>query len=135
MKLKITETRTRQPRRRLEAELEQQCTDFLALDGWRSLKTDPPQLRGLGVIEKGIPDRLYIRYHEMPHREIDPLADVLWIEFKAPSGRVSQAQSDWHMAERARGALVWVARENFGASCEEFIAFYRASGLLRRKGL
>ncbi len=61
---------TRQNQRRLpdklfapkEREIEGKCTQLLGYDGWRHIVTDPPHLRGLGVSEKGIPDRLYIRY-------------------------------------------------------------------------
>ncbi len=45
-----------------EAQIQQAADDFLALDGWRKIVTDPPHMRGLGVSEKGIADRLYLRY-------------------------------------------------------------------------
>jgi hypothetical protein len=101
-----------------EAQTEQQCSDFLALDGWRSLKTDPvrDRSRGKGFGELGMADRLYIRYgesgivpetdlHGRAFRMIRAGAQVLWIE--------------------------WKTRTDF----DEFAQWYRGSGLLRRKGL
>ncbi len=128
----------RKPRRRLEAELEGQGSDFLALDGWRSIKTDPPQLRGLGVLEKGMADRLYIRYgyyQNLQQTYRSNVCETLWIEWKSKTGVHGVKQIEWRTAERARGALVWVAKEDFPADYDSFVAFYRASGLLRRVGL
>ena len=102
--------------------------------------------------EKGIPDRLYIRY--LPPAKISrcprpddvkACAEVLWIEWKrAPGGSGKRAlftaaekkkirQQAWIAAERARGALVLLAGVDFEASIEGFQKFYRASGLCRRK--
>jgi hypothetical protein len=131
-----------------EAHIQQAGDDLLALDGWRKIVTDPPQLRGLGVSEKGIPDRLYMRYKPNPYerhhdREVpggfggwDPVvpcqAEALWIEWKRKGGKAALHQKAWHQAERARGALVWVSGEDFPATIEGFEAHYLASGLNRR---
>lgn len=134
----------KKPRKRPEAELQKQADDFLGWDGWRALVTDPPRLRGLGVIEKGIPDRLYLRYqneipglvHKLPrHAAILARGEQLWIEWKAKGGQHGVDQIRWRKAERARGALVWVAKEDFEPDYDSFVAFYRKSGLLRRAGL
>ncbi len=130
-----------------EAQIQQTCTEWLALDGWRAIVTDPPHMRGLGVSEKGIPDRLYIRYcysgencstsakngsrWDMNARLLHTQA--VWIEWKKKGGKAKEHQKDWHYAERLRGALVWVAGENFPATIEGFQKFYRESGLMRRK--
>lgn len=126
-----------------EKHIQETCDAFLILDGWRAIVTDPPHMRGLGVTEKGICDRLYIRYE--PRREHYPLhactnvewfnrsrAEVVWIEWKKKGGKAALHQKDWHTAERARGALVWVAGEDFLATIEDFQEHYMASGLNRR---
>ncbi len=133
---------TRKPKGPSEAQIQQACDDFLALDGWRKIVTDPPHMRGLGVSEKGIPDRIYIRYEGNAYREgLRPLpvgdvlivrAEVLWVEHKKRGGKSAQHQKAWHAAERARGALVWLAGEEFPATIEGFQAHYMASGLNRR---
>ncbi len=126
-----------------ERHIQATCDDFLALDGWRKIVTDPPHMRGLGVTERGIADGLYIRYEwntlksgvaPLPLSEDHhPSAQVLWIEWKKKGGKAQQHQKDWHMAERARGALVWVSGEDFTATIEAFQQHYRESGLMRRK--
>ena len=114
-----------------EANIKRTCTEYLALDGWRFIDTDPPGLRGLGVREKGIADRLYIRYEA--ERPGDALAEVLWIEWKKRGGKAMAHQTEWIAAERARGALVLLAGVDFPASIEGFQCWYRASGLTRRE--
>lgn len=134
-----------------ERQIERTCTAFLALDGWRALKTDPVSRRewGKGFGEKGMADCLYIRY-ELGDRLLDEsdldcygisettlysFAEVLWIEWKRVGGKTATHQAQWHIAERARGALVWVAGQDFAPDFDSFVAFYRTSGLLRRPGL
>lgn len=144
-----------------EAALERQCSDLLALDGWRTLKTDPVSRRewGKGFGERGMADRLYIRYIWAGVREVlsevEPeryaiaavedkwkaSAEVLWIEFKRIRPRRNQPtqaspqQILWIAAERARGALVLLAGQDFPATFEGFTAWYAGSGLMRRAGL
>lgn len=129
-----------------EKDIERACSDLMKLDGWRMIVTDPPQLRGLGVSEKGIPDRLYIRYglcgylyakHMVETRNIldgpfEASAEVIWVEWKRPGGVLSPVQGAWHMLEDKRGALTWIAGHDFPASVDGFLEFYRASGLNRR---
>ena len=131
--------------RNSEADIERTCSDFLALDGWRSLKTDPcsDRARGKGFGEVGMADRLYLRYEpkpvETPNRQelgsIWPGCEVAWIEWKSKRGKPTPEQIAWHQVERARGALTWIAGVDFPASIEGFMQFYRESGLLRRAGL
>jgi hypothetical protein len=135
-----------------EKHIEQTCTEWLALDGWRSLKTDPVSRKewGKGFGEVGMADRLYIRYraHDprcqcvFPHGCVG--ADVLWIEFKRQRGgsgkrglftkaeKAKIHQKAWHAAERVRGALTLIAGEDFPATIEGLQEFYRNSGLMRR---
>ncbi len=127
-----------------EAQIAAACNELLLADGWRGVVTDPPQLRGLGVSEKGIPDGLYIRYDDP---RVDAVikrgkgegtfwqriqAQVLWIEWKRKGGKAAQHQRDWHAAERARGALVLLAGEDFPATIDGFTDFYFNSGLNRK---
>jgi hypothetical protein len=115
-----------------ERHIQETCTEWMALDGWRTIITDPPHLRGLGVTEKGIPDRLHLRY--LKGMAFKPAAaDVLWIEWKKKGGKAMAHQRTWIETERIRGALVWLAGEDFPASIEGFQAWYRKSGLMRIK--
>jgi len=133
-----------------ERDIERTCGDFLALDGWRCLKTDPVSRRewGKGFGEKGMADCLYLRYivgsQDWLRRcweGIIPLisqcveGEIMWIEWKSPRGKLAAHQRRWHNAERARGALTLIAGEDFPATIEGFMKFYRRSGLLRRVGL
>ncbi len=115
-----------------EIDIQRQCSDFLALDGWRLLRTDPvsDRRRGKGFGEIGMADCLYIRYGP-----ILPAAEVLWVEHKRPGGKLSPHQIRWAQEETARGGLVWLATWTFEPTFEGFVAHYRASGLLRRAGL
>lgn len=127
-----------------EAHLERQCSDFLALDGWRTLKTDPVSRKewGKGFGEKGMADRLYLRYwYQQTAQSNDETeclywpAEVMWIEWKRPSGKAAPHQRAWIATERLRGALVLLADVDFPATYDGFLAWYRTSGLLRRPGL
>ncbi len=123
----------RKPKGPSEAQIQQACDDFMALDGWRKIVTDPPHMRGLGVSEKGIPDRLYIRYlYPPPAANAHDRAQLLWCEWKRRGGKAALHQKSWHAAERALGAEVLVAGETFPATIEGFTAWYLASGLNRR---
>ena len=118
-----------------EKQIEQACTELLELDGWRSLRTDPVSRRewGKGFGEKGMPDHLYLRYKKLQSVHAPEAADVLWIEWKSRGGKSQPHQQTWHQAERARGALVWVAGEDWSPSTiESFVAHYNSSGLALR---
>ena len=93
------------------------------------------------ILEEGMPDVLAIRY-----LFADPImetaigksaARVLWIECKRVDkrGRLTkptQAQKDWKLLERKRGALVWTLGVECDPSFDGFKALYEASGLQRR---
>lgn len=116
-----------------ERTLQETASDFLGLDGWRRIRTDLPHLRGLGVQERGIADDLYIRYAGASSGErVSRCDEILWIEWKAPNGVTAQHQLAWHEAERARGALTWIAGIDFPATIEGFQTHYFHSGLARK---
>ncbi len=163
-----------------EHHIEQTCTQFLELDGWRCIKTDPVSdrstvqdirravhknailqpyigaielilskcVRGKGFGEIGMADCLYVRYgtaarvwpqfpaETMPlPNPVRAAADLMWIEWKSLKGKAKPHQLQWIKAERARGALVFLAGVDFPASIEGFGAWYRGSGLQRNESL
>jgi hypothetical protein len=102
----------------MERHVQEAVTQFLQLDDWRHLRTDPvsDRGRGKGFGEIGMCDALFIRYAESGMM-IDitkgcsrkaPVAEVLWCEFKAPGKKPRPEQIAWHEAERARGGFVLV---------------------------
>jgi hypothetical protein len=112
-----------------ERQIQESCSEYLALDGWRRIKTDMPQLRGLGVQEKGMADDFYIRYNP---GVVGRYAEVMAIEWKRKTGKSMAHQRAWHDLERARGALTLIAGIDFVASIEGFQEWYRASVLCRK---
>ncbi len=116
-----------------ESNIQGACRGWMALDGWRLIKTDLPQLRGMGVQEKGMADDLFIRYGGFLLGFVNtPASEVIWIEWKSKTGVHGEKQKEWQQAERARGALVWVAKQDFEPTIEGFQDHYRKSGLMRR---
>jgi hypothetical protein len=147
-----------------EKHIQETCSAFLELDGWRRLRTEPvsDRGRGTGFGELGMCDDLFIRYegftvppgtterllaahaegHVCIHATISAnvmsvkaLSQVLWVEWKALRGKTATHQKAWHAAERARGALVVVAHQDFKASIEGFAAWYIQSRLQRNMSL
>ena len=120
-----------------ERDIERTCTDFLQLDDWRPLKTDPVSRRewGKGFGEKGMADHLYIRYLGALMASFcnRVTAQVMWIEWKSVDGKAAPHQLMWHTVERARGSFTLIAGEDFEKSIEGFMKWYRNSGLMRRK--
>lgn len=85
------------PRRRKqtpEGAVLRQVRDFLRLHGWKVVRIH----QSLGS-EKGIPDLVAIR--EGRH---------VWVEIKAPKGRVSEAQAGWLQDLEDHGGSYIVAR-------------------------
>lgn len=120
----------------LESHIQQTVTEFLQLDGWRAFRTEltVQRERGRVVGERGQPDYLYVRYRfTVADTEAGFLgwnrndAEVWWIEFKRPGEKPRPDQLAWHEAERKRGALVMVVDD-----IDQFVAFYKTSGLQRR---
>ncbi len=120
-----------------EAAIERTCSDLLAWDGWRVLKTNPcsDRARGKGFGELGMADCLYIRYDYAGQISTvaNARASVMWIEWKRAGGKHAPHQMTWQLAERSRGALVLCAGDDFPATLEGFQAWYLASGLQRRQ--
>ena len=106
----------------LERDIQQTCTEFLELDGWRAFRTELTiqRERGRVVGERGQPDYLYLRYTD------DGMARVLWIEYKKPGEKPRPDQLAWHEAERKRGGIVLVV-----ADIDWFMRWYRLGGLAR----
>ena len=111
-----------------ESLIEGECCKLLTEDGWRILKTDPvsDRGRGKGFGEPGMADTLCLRYGRQ-----GASCEVLWIEWKAPGGRVKKHQLAWHTKERARGAMTAIAGVDFAANIKGFGAWYGLSGLAR----
>jgi len=106
----------------LERDIQQTCTEFLELDGWRAFRTELTiqRERGRVVGERGQPDYLYLRYTD------DGMARVLWIEYKKPGEKPRPDQLAWHEAERKRGGIVLVVDD-----IDWFMRWYRLGGLAR----
>ena len=107
-----------------EADVQANVTAFLELDGWRAIRTDPvsDRGRGKGFGEIGMADHLFLRYLGKP------MAEVLWLEFKALGKKLKKHQAQWHVTEMARGAWVMTV-DDF----ERFRKWYvNESGLNRR---
>ncbi len=133
-----------------EASIQETCSQFLALDGWRRIRTDLKHLRGMGVQEKGMADDLFIRYWTGCINQIamkapyESWGQILWVEWKRERGgngkralftKAEKAmihQKAWHAQERARGALTVILGNDCPATIEGFQEWYRASGLRRR---
>ncbi len=110
----------------LEKSINSGIRTILELDGWHvfAMETLWREDWKKGTGEPGMCDLLALRY--------DP-DKILWIEGKRPYGIVAPNQRIWHAAERKRGAMVWVAGEDFEASVDGFLEKYKASGLCRRE--
>lgn len=102
--------------------------------------------RSKGFGETGMADDLYIRYHNSGNPNVpvpqtnrkmyNPGADIMWVEWKRidGKGRTTKARGDqqeWHAEERRRGGFTLIAGEDFPASIEGFIAYYKSLGLGR----
>jgi hypothetical protein len=129
----------------LERDLQLACEGLLQYDGWRILHFEQnfSERKRKVVGEAGAPDTLAIRYDinglmgkwlRWQDGYGDPtISHVVWIEWKRPKGIKSAAQKIWHRAERERGAVIWVAGEDFQTTYESFKDFYETSWLCRRK--
>ena len=148
----LVAARARKPRQKIEQGIAATCVEFMELDSWRAIKMEPISRRewGKGTGEVGQPDYLFLRYNAQRPGNLPPVrelqghrlpgtlqscaapAEALWVEFKRPGGKTSLKQLEWHEAERARGALTWLAGIDFPPTVEGYRAHYMASGLARR---
>jgi hypothetical protein len=89
-----------------EKDVTRQVCDYLGFRGWRPIRMQRTVLPGsFQTGEPGQADYLFLRY--LPGGK--PGSTVaLWIEFKAPNGRLRKGQAEWHARERLRGGPVWV---------------------------
>lgn len=139
-----------------ESDIETTIVRAMELDGWRPFKMEQnfSERKKKRTGEPGMPDHLFIRYWNtgdprgpVPYtktRCYNPTAEVLWWEFKriiVREGRKDKAseldpdQVKWITAERARGALVWVAGVDHNADIAGAALHYVKSGLCRRTEL
>jgi hypothetical protein len=89
-----------------ERDVTRQVCDYLGFRGWRALRMQRTVLPGsFQTGEPGQADYLFLRYM-LGGKPGSTLS--LWIEFKAPGGRLRKGQAEWHVRERLRGGLVWV---------------------------
>jgi hypothetical protein len=118
----------------LEKDINAGIKTILEFDGWHALFMETVSRREWGKYtgEPGMPDILAIRYNVLA-RDGVVRDQILWIEGKRPRGIVAPNQKLWHAVERERGALVWVAGEDFEPSVDGFLAHYKKSGLCRRE--
>lgn len=125
----------------LERDIEAACTQLLQLDGWRVFHMEQQwsEKKRKSVGERGMADVLAVRYNGCLKSPPTSNGEVIWLEFKrttGKSGRPTKAaphQKIWHRDERLRGALTLIAGEDFPASTDGFIAWYRGSGLMRQR--
>ena len=127
-----------------ERDIQATCEDLLQLDGWRIFRMEQnfSERKIKTVGEAGMPDCLAIRYLYaglfgtlQKETVLRSYCELMWIEWKRLKGKPSTHQKLWHAAERKRGALVWLAGEEFPATVEGFWAHYSASGLLRNPSI
>jgi hypothetical protein len=112
-----------------EQQIALECEQLLREDDWRVIPCEPisDRTRGRGFGEAGMPDLLALRYS----RQIPGACECLWIEWKAPGGRVQKHQLEWHTKERARGARTLIAGVDFAPTVRGFMNWYGESGLAR----
>ena len=123
-----------------EADIERTITEWLALDGWIGLKTNPVsnRARGAGFGEVGMADYQYRRFQDVPGTLPSTIlwraqCELFWIEFKQPKGVHGRHQIAWQDREKARGALVLALGQDVAPTIEAVQDWYRRSGLMRRK--
>lgn len=101
--------RAQSPLKLNERNVMRQVKDFLQWRWWRYIRLQSgmvtsPTAGVFRVGERGMPDACAMRFFGYPFGA----ALVLFIEFKAPNGRLRDDQIAWHSDARRRGAKVWV---------------------------
>lgn len=102
----MAKVKTDNPLKLVERQVTQQIRDYLKAKGWRPIRMQRTVIPGqFQTGEAGIADYLFLHY-------LKPgIAAALWVELKAPAGRLSGKQVEWIEAERERGASVWVVAD------------------------
>ncbi len=126
-----------------EETIRQSCVGLLLMDGWENLRTDPcsDRARAKGFGEKGLADDQFIRYRTNPggrrRTKVDEsVAQVIWIEWKktlkdGSFTKPAAHQTDWHRDARIRGAVTFIAGEDFPANIEGFTEWYKRTDFWR----
>ena len=110
----------------LELDLERAIRTLLEWHGWivRKMERNYSERKRKSVGELGMPDLLAIRYVRN-----SGAAEVLWIEVKRTFGQKATKafvrQHEWHARERRRGAVTVIAGEDFEASVDGFVLWYK----------
>lgn len=99
-----------------EAQVTEQCLDYLIAEGWRCVRQHSQVLRQLHteqrvqVGEPGIPDWIIMPTRRV-HDKWGGYADTFFLEFKrTKGGRLRESQKIWIPLARADGLLVCVCR-------------------------
>lgn len=134
-----------------ESHIETAIVQAMVLDGWRPFKMQYSfdQVKKLTLGEPGMCDHLFLRYRagekltpvSILRSRVTLLDEVLWWEFKrvkSRPGRRDKAtgldpdQVQWIAAEKAKGAMVWVAGIDHEADIAGAALHYLGSGLCNR---
>ncbi len=107
-----------------EGQIQRTCEDFLKINGWRifRLEMNYSERKRKVIGEAGAPDCMAVRY-------LPTDREILFIEWKSAKGKPSLKQLDWHRNERSRGAMTVIAGVDFKPTPEDFIQWYKDSGL------
>jgi hypothetical protein len=132
-----------------ESQIETTIVDAMERDGWRAFKMEYnfDTVKKITLGEPGMCDHLFIRYASRDAGVLAAMltstqfakAEVLWWEFKASAKRrkrreyLSVDQTFWIQAEKAKGALVWIAGIDHEATIDGAAQHYLDSGLARRR--
>lgn len=92
-----------------EREVTRQIRDYLEWQGWRGLRNQVSAAQNMAggwfrSGEKGMPDYLFLYYFR---QQMPGVCLQLWIEIKREGEDLRPEQIAWHLAETARGGLVW----------------------------
>jgi hypothetical protein len=105
--MRISAISKKPPAKLLEKQVTEQVRDYLKYRGWRAIRMQRTVVPGAFQSgEPGMPDYLFLRYLPVCNQATAALA--LWIEFKAPGGRLREGQLEWHYREGLRGGIVWI---------------------------
>jgi len=116
----VTPARNTKPLKLVERDITRTCREYLQLRGWRPIRINAGPFGS-----NGMPDYVFLHYQ----RNL-----ILWVEFKAPNGRLGPKQVEWIEGERARGATVLIVRD-YLALVEWYEKTFGVEGQQRLEGL